>query len=82
MSLINDALQRAKEVQETNPPTSGSSLHFHPVQPQRAIEFQRGFEVLCGVGEESFVPRQDSSRVARATAQQVGLARRRRREYR
>jgi hypothetical protein len=33
MSLINDALQRAKQVQQTQPPASGNPLQFRPVEP-------------------------------------------------
>jgi hypothetical protein len=33
MSLINDALNRAKQAQETKPQPPGTGLHFRPVEP-------------------------------------------------
>src|SRR2546425_13242848 len=40
MSLINDALKRAKQAQQQAPPTPGSGLQFRPVEPSQRVKLR------------------------------------------
>jgi len=42
MSLINDALKRAKQAQQQAPPTPGSTLQFRPVEPSQRVKIRYG----------------------------------------
>jgi len=43
MSLINDALKRAQQVQHQSPPPSTASTHLRPIEPQQRIRHSVGF---------------------------------------
>src|SRR3954471_21731748 len=42
MSLINDALKRAKETQSPEPPAAGEHLHFRPVEGDHSVRHGLG----------------------------------------
>jgi len=55
MSLINDALRRAKAVQQSNPPPPDPNLEFRPVEPDRnprspLLLWAAGGAVVCAIG--------------------------------
>ena len=47
MSLINDALKRAKQAQSPAPPPSAPHLHFRPVEPGQTV--RHGFGLMFPV---------------------------------
>jgi hypothetical protein len=49
MSLINDALKRAKEAQHQLPPTETPALHFRPVEPNQTARHSVGLLVPFGL---------------------------------
>jgi hypothetical protein len=49
MSLINDALKRAKEAQHQLPPTETPSLQFRPVEPSQSARHSVGLLVPFGL---------------------------------
>ncbi len=48
MSLINDALKRAREAQQQSPPQPSSELQFRPVEPAQQV--RRGVGLMVPVG--------------------------------
>lgn len=55
MSLINDALKRAKQAQEQAPPPPVPSLHFRPVEPGPSHPAARGLAVMLLVALASIL---------------------------